>query len=63
MATDPSPTAPLSRTTKHVMDAEGRWTTEQRFIWRDASGWHDIPARDELTYSNERNLHDEHRAR
>ena len=44
--TRPSPTIPLSRTTKHVMDAQGQWTKTEMHVWRDASGWHEIPARD-----------------
>lgn len=43
--TRPSPTIPLSRTTKHVMDAQGQWTTTEMHVWRDARGWHEIPAR------------------
>lgn len=42
--TRPSPTIPLSRTTKHVMDAQGQWKTTEMHVWRDASGWHEIPA-------------------
>jgi hypothetical protein len=47
--TRPSPIVPVSRATKHVMDAQGQWTVEQRIIWRDANGWHDIPARESET--------------
>ena len=36
------PAAPRQPATTWTCDSEGNWHSEQRLIWRDENGWHDV---------------------